>query len=694
MNNPFITIGIVGSYYHSNIEYNVNTYIGQNISDYELIFSFDKRQCIPVSSIIDTLNASSFEIENRIRILEDGLNGGILHSIQEIIQAAKGDYIFFISIEDAFYDSEVLKNVQRSVISNPGKINMFKTLLHIGEQWIDVSVEEGKKASTSICYPIAYLKQLTFDQPHICNNFVQVQELLKAKLKPEITDAKFFDVNAVVHCSDCSKNSLTDYYFPENQININIQDVLAQMSDGIKLSDLTASELTQIYSLLLKKERGEPVAADIETEIYTMKYLANTSLWGQPRSHKPYLEVLQYIYHSLNKTAVNNYKLKILKYKIICMRKHRKIKLAFFTNEYSVWPSLQSVYTTACSDPSFDVKLVYIPFFHEFSSVNHAAEMMKYLTNKYSIIASDEYDLLTEEPDIVFYVNPYDSIPEKFRVQEIRKLAAKIVYIPYGMEIGMAKENLYYQCYSNMQWYADYVLAYSPLYYEKMQKYTYTKGRNYLTIGHPRIDLSQTMKDTSYKKIVMEKAQERKIVFWNTHFSIEDGDNWGTFLKYGESIIDYFKTNPDLFLLWRPHPLFYSALASFRNESLTETKKWLYKITDVENICIDESDTYLTAFQISDAMISDWNSFIPEYLCYKKPLLVTEKEGFSSALLSSAEPILPIARNRDDIFIFLKKVAAGKLQPLSDDTINNYLYLPKNETVATILLKCLKKDYD
>ncbi|MDE7046733.1 MAG: hypothetical protein K2P25_01905, partial [Lachnospiraceae bacterium] len=102
---PVITLGILGSYARSDIQYNVNTYIGQSFQDFELIFCFDRLQCIPVSDIIDTLNAHSFAAENRVKILENADNEGLVCNAMRIVEEARGKYIFFLSLEDAFYDT-------------------------------------------------------------------------------------------------------------------------------------------------------------------------------------------------------------------------------------------------------------------------------------------------------------------------------------------------------------------------------------------------------------------------------------------------------------------------------------------------------------------------------------------------------------------------------------------------------------
>ena len=88
---------------------------------------------------------------------------------------------------------------------------------------------------------------------------------------------------------------------------------------------------------------------------------------------------------------------------------------------------------------------------------------------------------------------------------------------------------------------------------------------------------------------IWEKAGNRKIVLWNTHFSLTGGDGWGTYSLFKDIIFDYFDTHLDMFLLWRPHPLFYGALAQASDKSLEEVNAWFRLLHTKENYYIDKS---------------------------------------------------------------------------------------------------------
>ena len=689
LNSPFITLGILGSYASSNIQYNVNTYIGQTFQDFELIFCFDRQQCVPVSDIIDSLNAHHFGIENRVKILENKENSGLFCNAMRIAKEAEGNYIFFMSMEDAFYDSEALQRIYNAVQNNPSDINLFRTLINHNSSWIIYPTSSDRQNTLSICYPKNHLGNWKRIQIDDCNNFALFQQELLSQAVRYGRSLHYADENTIAHICIGECKDLYSYYTADDRWKTHVSAVLSLPDPERKLSLLSHSHIRRLLQLLDIPKLTEK---EIESEYYYRYRLASDSLWEMPCSMKYYLEALKYLAFCINPAAPQKHKLAILRRRLMLLKRRKNIKLLFLAHEYSVWPSLQSVYEEALRNRDFEVQLVYVPFFHEYSQTDHARELSQYEKAGYPIISCEDYHLPNECPDVVFYVKPYDSIPDRYQVKELRKIVETVVYIPYGMEIGDTEECLYYQCYGNMQYYADYILAYSPFYLKKMQKYTYKKGSNYLSIGHPRIDLRQkkSAESSAYIHSIRRKAAHRKIVLWNTHFTLSEGDNWGSFLIYGNHILEYFKCHPDLFLLWRPHPLFYQALAESRNETPEKTLRWLNEITGSENIMLDRAPSYLPAFQVSAAMISDWASMVPEYMAYGKPVLVTPKNTGSHSILSNAEEYFRIVHDPNDIVQFLDNIDNKELNDKTNVNYSKLLFFPSKKTVAKELLDILK----
>lgn len=687
--NPFLTIGVLGSYSISDIEYNLNTYIGQSFQDFELIFCFDKKQCIPVSSIMDSLNSHDFQVDSRVKILENEDNSGLIANASKIIEEANGKYIFFVSIKDAFYDIAVTQRISTATLHHPVEVLMFRTLINNFGEWIIHPMDKKKMDTVSICYPKDILLRCMPTQMLEEDDFYLFQQIVLSDIAAAGYAINYIDENTVVHKSEQIPIDLENYYNDEKCQKKQFSDFLVLSNISMDFNKMSKSHIKKILKMINDSNLTSRTLAD---EIYQVCRLANESLWKMPESIRQYLAVLRYLYISMESGHTSRMKLISLKQKLARILLRKKLKLLFLTHEYAVWPSMQSVYQEATKSNQFEVQLVYVPFFHEYSQMNHEGELTAYRQNGFSIIPYQEYDICQEYPDVVFYVKPYDSIPDKFQVKELRKIINTIVYIPYGMEIGNAKECLRYQCYGNMHYYANYILAYSPVYLAKMRHYTYTKGCNYLSIGHPRIDLRQdkSLKRNTYISSILDKANERKIILWNTHFTISKGDNWGSFSEYGEMIIHYFTEHSDLFLLWRPHPLFYQALAESRSEPLEDTMTWLHGLSNRENILLDDSSSYLEAFQASHAMISDWSSFVPEYTIYQKPLLVTPKAKSSSSIFCEGENPFPLACSEDDILRFLDAIRRRENDEGYVVDYSKILFTSAHKTVAKQLLNTIK----
>lgn len=691
---PLITIGILGTAADANLIYNVNTYIAQNYDSFEIIFALDKKQCVEVSDILNVINAQQFDIPGKIKIIEKDFSNPLYECVKAIKQEARGEYLLFLSIEDAFYDNEGILMAAGKILAGNRQVYLFKTAIRIELEdevlWHSYDAISGNNMSVAAIYNKEVFAEL-FDS--CCDSIESVAELQKELIllyeKRELPhQPELVNQTLLVHFSGFDLPDIFKYYSPAyKKMTIPDDPVLP-----IKLDCLNQSDLKKLDKLMISLKKFLSVdkitwLSALQKEYESISRLTSRSIWGPNKSQSQYISVLSFIYRKIRNNDFPFLPYVGLRYKLKKRLRTKKLKLLFLTNEYSVWPSLKSVFDTAARRNNLAVQLVYVPFYHDFSNIDHEKEKELYKAAGYSVISDSEYDLALESPDIVFYVKPYDSIPEKFQIKEVRKVVNTVVYIPYGMEIGNTKECLRYQCYCNMQYYASYILAYSPDYYNKIKQYTFTEGKNYLTIGHPRIDLRRSIpeNDPTFSQIKI-KADKKTIILWNTHFTLQSGDNWGSFLQYGDAILDYFYCHPELFLLWRPHPLFYKSLAEVRGETQKETLSWIQRKADKPNIFLDQSASYLPAFAASDVMISDWASFVPEYFSYGKRMIITQKQNCTTSLLTQAQNIFEIAKNAADVINFLEDVSLNNSTRINEDIIKRCLYFPEKGTVANALL--------
>jgi hypothetical protein len=308
-----------------------------------------------------------------------------------------------------------------------------------------------------------------------------------------------------------------------------------------------------------------------------------------------------------------------------------KIKAAFFVQEMSVWPSLESVYEAFVSDPDCEADLVYIPFEHQNKS-KFRDEIVDYKNAGWHIVHCKDYDLATKSPDFTFFLKPYDGIPIQFYITEVDKIIERSIYIPYFLN-WMSIDNLdflikfHFQLpLHNKAW----KIFDAPKYTNKSHiKYGSRNGENVEIVGHPRFDYHQEIIKFNYNiPPSWRKIIENKTVFmWNTHTPMitdkPNNRNWATFEKFGQSMLEYFKLQQKAVLLWRPHPMFFQSL--IHNKLMTEKEVVTLKnnFLNSKNIILDTTSDYRYAFSIADALISDASSLLVEFLLTMKPILYT-----------------------------------------------------------------------
>lgn len=433
---------------------------------------------------------------------------------------------------------------------------------------------------------------------------------------------------------------------------------------------------------------------ELNNELNIIDKKLQNSFWGKTDSIKEYIKYLK-ILRFINKLFFR----KLFINKIIKRIDHKfdkKIRVLFLVNEYSVFPSVKSVYDTMLNNNNFICDLVYIPFFHVNKSDDIQKEINDYKNNGYKeIINCKDYNILKSSPDIVVYLKPYDSIPKEYYIYELSKIINYVIYIPYGLNAVSDEEIYKYAFQLPIQNNAWINISQSKKNQEIATKYSAQKGRNFLMIGHPRMDLMKEdySSDLLYKKI-LKRAKGRKIFLYNPHHTVSEEYKWGTFKLYGLKILQYFRDNKDVFLLYRPHPLFASALNTEYKDDINFMKEYS-KLLKSENIFHDDSQNYLISMHISNFLISDANSFIPEFTMYNKPVIYTMYPKNKKINDKDLESMIYIAKNIQDIIKYIEDLKIGKddLKENRDKKISNYFIYNPKITVAEKLIKYIEKEF-
>lgn len=667
MTDKLVTIGLCSSD-EDNLLYAINTIFAQTYHDIELIISVDEVSGISLGRIVDCIGIHNDNYRVKVKITHNQKPLGKAGGVEYVLDHMEGGYLILLFDSAAFYEKDSLYNIMKAIDKSSVAI-MGNTVLY------DCCSGEYKGQLISGSETIGFKEIYIFNSCCVYRA-EDIKKFFKRKYRGHEGDyivslflTRYF---AYLH-----KKQKIQY----EQINV-IRKNESENTFKIKQMNCSAMLSVKDFTERIRANKNNGLGNEIRNIIQTIFCKQNGSEWGISNSDNSYIACLHKLLNMMNESGgKSNYDLEVLKTELEnCSDK--KIKLLFLTMEYSVWPSLMPVYNQAKFDSRYEVQIVYLPFSHA-NTTNSYDDLEKYQKNGYSIINYEDYDLSTESPDIAFVLKPYDSVPSRFYINQLQKVVPRCIYIPYGMEVSDAEHSLSYQCLGAVHFLSWKVLAWGPAYYEKMKKYTYNYGENYLPIGHPRIDI-EVENDQKLEKKILLKGKGKKVVLWNTHFSFEGDTACGSYFDWGEDILQLARQNKEILLLWRPHPLFYGAYAKKRNMNIKEVMDWFHEWDLIENIVIDDTESYLTSFNLSDALITDATSFIPEYLCQEKPILFTPKTYGAGVLDKTLEHELRRVTSAEDIKNFFEDLINGK--PMKILEKKKYLYMPNGGSVSEALL--------
>jgi len=373
-----------------------------------------------------------------------------------------------------------------------------------------------------------------------------------------------------------------------------------------------------------------------------------------------------------------------------------KIRALFLTQEVSCWASLESLFAAAQDSSDFDTDLVYTPFFHK-NFTEQVDYFDEYQEMGLPITRHNVYDLTAYSPDVVFMVKPYGNVPEAFQYKHLECVIPRAVYVPYGMEIttDLAKFGfgfyLHYKAWRHC--------AYGNVVKEFARTYGYRDGENVVVWGHPKADHYRDMEDK--RKTIPEEWKQiigdRKTILWSPHHLIDLNETGtGTWLIWGEQILELALNTPEIVFIFRPHPLMMGALVNSGSMTQAQADRLRQRIENAENIIWDTHSLYHYAFNAADAIISDGTTFCVEFLYTKKPILLTPRNMESFYIYEQMLESYYIANSMDDISRYVKMIRDGE-DPLREKRLKLYrdvFFVPEEGTVGEYIMKQVKRDLE
>lgn len=160
-----------------------------------------------------------------------------------------------------------------------------------------------------------------------------------------------------------------------------------------------------------------------------------------------------------------------------------------------------------------------------------------------------------------------------------------------------------------------------------------------------------------------EKIKNKKVIFYNTSI--------GNLLNGGEKhvakiahVLETFRTQDEVVLWWRPHPLELSTIESMRPDLAEKYKAIRKKYEEEAWGILDTSVDLHRAIAVTDAYYGDWSSVIQLYRKTGKPILI-QSDNATETLPTMLYPQATLLK--DDYFWFIQintnkllKVKKGK----------------------------------
>ena len=356
--------------------------------------------------------------------------------------------------------------------------------------------------------------------------------------------------------------------------------------------------------------------------------------------------------------VINNYSFDNRKVRYI---KGEKIRIMFFFQIASFWPSWESVYEAIKNNSEIEYKFVLLDF------VNREPSQMKgardFLINN-NIEFEDYSDELLDNfnPHIVMMETPYDNWHRTRELSsgELIKRGIRLVYIPYGLEISTEKysNNLQYELAFISNMWKIYVIN------ESMKKNYLRYGTFYrdsvTPLGHPKFDgLFLRHSLTHYN--LREKYKGKKIVLLKAHFRKEFANKDGSRFSVtpDENIyIDFFKKAKDYkdyIFVFLPHPKFY--------DYMSEGLKLQYKkVLNQDNIIVFNEEDYREALYMADYIICDRSAVMIEIVAMNKPTLYMHNPNNEEKITDTFVEVVDSyykGTTANDIVDFLKMCESG-----------------------------------
>lgn len=378
--------------------------------------------------------------------------------------------------------------------------------------------------------------------------------------------------------------------------------------------------------------------------------------------------------------------------------KGEPIHVVFVCHRPAIWESLHSVYDAMKQDPDFRVTIVAIPnkkqlpklcLAHEQYESEGAEEFWKDqgCINGYDYKTGQWLDLESLQPDYVFFQTPYNICkPPQYHSHEVSKYAHLAYVTYYGV---LYTDDVYDECTP-----PDFMNDLSFFFTQNPMDDAYVRNRmkqvgaldcQVINTGFPRYDRIESYR--SQPCTIWNRSDSFKMV-WTPRWTTNEGNCH--FFDFKDTFVDYCKQNPDVELVFRPHPQAFQEWNA--TGELPEAEANIYKQNFVDsNMHLDQSGNYFPMLYTSDCLITDRSTIFLDYYCSGKPIIYCTSENHHDAIFPQYIEGMYCVSNWAELEAVINDLRKG-IDPLQStrQRIIEENFIPKGNPASLNILQCIK----
>lgn len=314
------------------------------------------------------------------------------------------------------------------------------------------------------------------------------------------------------------------------------------------------------------------------------------------------------------------------------MVKSASIKVAFLVNESSKW-KYEALFSMLADDQRYS-PIVLLTCADIDWQLNREERQAKLDSNKaffgrrgfrcelaYDGQKDTAISLKKFHPDVVFYQHPWEISPCQSPLA-VSKYALTF-YVPYflptyGIPELECRQDFHRNLFCHVVLNKDWVH-----YYAKYLGRDIYSGK-LMPLGHPMLDVYWQM---AHKKKVLEAD---RWVIYAPHWSIPhpkntNALNLSTFMETGRPMLEYALRHPEIKWLFKPHPTLRTVL--YKILPRQEVDDYYAQWERLGKVCYNGD--YVELFFESQALITDCDSFLIEYVFSGNPIIHLKHDGYN-----------------------------------------------------------------